>query len=57
MKIFTLNRARSAMTWFAVITGQFCWRLMSVILATWEAEIRRTAFRGKQIVHKIPSPK
>jgi hypothetical protein len=32
---------------------------MPVILATWEAEIRRIRIQDKprQIVHKIPSPK
>jgi hypothetical protein len=33
--------------------------LMPLILATWEAEIRRIAIQGqhRQIVHETPSPK
>jgi hypothetical protein len=36
-----------------------CWWLTPVILATWEAEIRRILVQGhpKQIVHETPSPK
>jgi hypothetical protein len=39
------------------ITGH--WWLRHVILATWEAEIRRIEVRGHpgKIVHEIPSPK
>jgi hypothetical protein len=39
--------------------GVGCWWLMSVILASWETEIRRIAVQGqlRQIIFKTPSPK
>jgi hypothetical protein len=36
-----------------------CWWLMLMILATWEAKIRKTEVRGQlgENVHETPSPK